>query len=453
MQPLSGASVPEGLNMKHTDSGKATRKYTEALETLRGHFRSAGSECSECPEFDAALCHWLMSPETTPPFWSADLTRLAEEALSSLCSMSTGRQLLLPSVNPTDYSFSFEGVPFPPPMEHSFTFIDLFAGIGGTRIAFQDAGGKCVFSSEWDRFSQKTYSANFGETPYGDIKAIDEQDIPDHDVLVAGFPCQPFSLAGVSKKNALGRAHGFDDKIQGTLFFDIARILAEKRPTVFFLENVKNLVSHDSGRTFETVKATLSKLGYVFKWRIVDASAWVPQHRERIFIVGLLGDHPAVNEVIGNAEKIRIPAKPEAGYERVELRDIVNQDVDERYTLGPGTWATLERHKAHHAAEGNGFGYGLITVPIEMGQQTRTISARYHKDGAEILIEQPNHPTGRPRRLTPQEAMQLMGLDPKRFRFPVSDTQKYRQIGNSVVIPAVRPTARFIASILKKTQA
>ena len=333
-----------------------------------------------------------------------------------------------------------------------FKFIDLFAGIGGIRLAFEAAGGECVWSCEWDKHAQQTYERNFGELPQGDIKEFTGDDksdkdvarlIPDHAVLCGGFPCQPFSLAGVSKKNSLGRKHGFDDPTQGTLFFDIKRIIQAKRPAAFFLENVKNLMHHDKGKTFEVIRKTLEDdLGYVVNWQIVDASRWVPQSRKRIFLVGY---NPKKIKI--TKQDIIIPTEPQPGYRYPELNRIVNRYEDKRYTLGPGTWSTLERHKKHHAEAGNGFGYGLHTFPIPDGTVTRTISARYHKDGAEILL-QTDGP--RPRRLTVQEAAQLQGFDPTRFVFPVSDTQAYRQIGNSVAIPAVQESARQIAKVLKE---
>jgi DNA (cytosine-5)-methyltransferase 1 len=306
----------------------------------------------------------------------------------------------------------------------------------------QTNGGKCIFSSEWDKYAQQTYEANFGEVPYGDIRGIDKKTIPKHDVLCAGFPCQPFSLAGVSKKNSLGKKHGFEDKTQGTLFFEIKEILATRRPKAFFLENVKNLHHHDEGRTFEVIRHTLiDLLGYVVHWRIVDGSKWVPQHRERLFIVGYDPRQIDISE-----KEIIIPSKPENDYKYTEFKDIISSDV-EGYTLGPGTWDTLERHKAHHAEVGNGFGYGLHKLPIKMGAVSRTISARYHKDGAEILIAQQGK---RPRRLTVEEAMQLQGYQPNKFKFPVSKTQAYKQIGNSVVVPAITSTAKEIAKVLKE---
>ena len=334
--------------------------------------------------------------------------------------------------------------PFPPPRNPDFTFIDLFAGIGGFRLAFQKAGGRSVFCSEWDEYAQMTYKANYGEVPQGDIRSLNIDDIPNHDVLCAGFPCQPFSLAGVSKKNALGRATGFDDLTQGTLFFEIRKILQAKRPAAFFLENVKNLMSHDHGHTFEVISGVLQQeLGYVIKAEVVDGKAWVPQHRERIFIVGF---DPLQIDI--TAEEINIPHAPlpREHFRRRRLADVILKDV-EGYTLGPGTWASLEKHKAHHEKAGNGFGYGIIRWPIGADEVTRTISARYYKDGAEILVEQPGK---RPRRLTVQEAMQLQGYDPRHFVFPVTDSQAYKQIGNSVVWPAIHSSALEIARVLRE---
>lgn len=350
-------------------------------------------------------------------------------------------------VNNEQLSMDFGDIPYPPlPYgEEFFTFIDLFAGIGGFRQAMQKWSGRCLFSSEWDINAQKTYFANYGEMPYGDINLIPPKQIPDHDILCGGFPCQPFSLAGVSKKNSLGRKHGFEDETQGTLFFNIAKIIKEKKPAAFFLENVKNLVRHDSGKTFSIIMNTLrDELGYIVNYKVVDGSNWVPQHRERIFIVGY---NPAKVD-IDSEDEITIPSNPlDSHYKRKELSTIVKDTVDDKYTLGPGTWDTLERHKAHHATAGNGFGYGIHSWPISKGTITRTISARYHKDGAEILIEQPGR---RPRRLTVKEAMQLQGYDPDKFIFPVSATQAYHQIGNSVVVPAITDTAKVMIEFLKE---
>jgi DNA (cytosine-5)-methyltransferase 1 len=333
-------------------------------------------------------------------------------------------------------------------------FIDLYAGIGGIRFAFENAGGNCVFSSEWNKYSQITYNAFHGEIPFGDIhEIIDiENQIPDHDILSAGFPCQPFSLAGVSKKNSLGVAHGFDDPTQGTEFFKVKEILRLKEPRAFLLENVKNLLSHDKGKTFKVISDSLEELGYSFKSRVIDASKWVPQHRQRIYIIGFHGDLNITEDQIDSF----FPDPPD---NRIyELDDIIIPEEEmtalygEKYTLGPGTWESLERHKRHHQAVGNGFGYGLIRRPFD-NKVTRTMSARYHKDGSEILIEQRGR---RPRRLTPLEACKLQGYPEQCYQFfdgsneqPVSDSQAYKQFGNSVAVPVVSAIAENIVNCLE----
>lgn len=313
-------------------------------------------------------------------------------------------------------------------MKSSFTFIDLFAGIGGMRIAYEKAGGKCVYSSEWNKYSQQTYHENFGDTPDGDITKVNAAEIPDHDVLVAGFPCQPFSIAGVSKKKSLGRATGFEDKTQGTLFFDVCRILKEKRPKAFMLENVKNLCSHDGGRTFQVIQESLDELGYKIFFDILDGQNYVPQHRERIVIVGF--DKQRYGEDITFEFKLS-PKMP-----RPVMRDILELDVDEKYTLSDKLWTYLQNYAAKHRAAGNGFGYGIASLE----GVSRTISARYYKDGSEILIAQEGK---NPRRLTPRECARLQGF-PDTFKIPVSDTQAYRQFGNSVVVPLMENVAKLV---------
>lgn len=303
-------------------------------------------------------------------------------------------------------------------------FIDLFAGIGGLRLAFENAGCECVFSSEWNEFSRRTYQANFHELPAGDITKIDAQDIPDHEILAAGFPCQPFSIAGVSKKNSLGRPTGFNDLTQGTLFFDVCRILNTKKPRAFLLENVRNLVSHDRGRTFQVITSSLEQLGYKVFHEVLDGRLFVPQHRERIVIVGF-------RNYAGDFDFSITPPK-----HRPAMKDILDENVPDKYTLSDKLWKYLQDYAAKHRAKGNGFGYG-IADPEGI---SRTLSARYHKDGSEILIEQ----TGRnPRRLTPRECARLMGF-PESFIIPVSDTQAYRQFGNSVVVPLMSEVAKLI---------
>lgn len=313
-----------------------------------------------------------------------------------------------------------------------YTFIDLFAGIGGMRIAYERAGGKCVYSSEWDKFSQQTYEANFREVPDGDITKVDAGSIPDHDILVAGFPCQPFSIAGVSKKNSLGRATGFADKTQGTLFFDVCRILKEKRPKAFMLENVKNLCSHDKGRTFKVILESLDELDYEVFYAVLDGQNYVPQHRERILIVGF--DRKRYGRDM-KFEFALTPVKP-----KPVMRDILESNVDDKYTLTDNLWIYLQNYASKHRAAGNGFGYGMAP----MDGISRTISARYYKDGSEILIAQDGK---NPRRLTPRECARLQGF-PDTFKIPVSDTQAYRQFGNSVVVPLMENVAKLVVDEL-----
>jgi len=332
--------------------------------------------------------------------------------------------------------------------EYPFTFIDLFAGIGGIRLGFEAHGGHCVFTSEWNAFAQKTYLANFplddAHVFAGDITAVDAEDIPEHDVLLAGFPCQPFSIAGVSKKNALGRPHGFKCTTQGTLFFDVARVIATKRPKAFLLENVKNLLSHDKGNTFRVILQTLrNELGYDVHYKVIDGQHFTPQHRERIIIVGFR------EKTSFSWDDLQLPAEgprlasilhPQDGSEAVEEPYTTGSlgKVNPKYTLTPNLWAYLQAYKEKHSAAGNGFGFGLV-YPDSV---TRTLSARYHKDGSEILVWQDKG--RRPRRLTPRECARLMGY-PDSFQIQVSDTQAYRQFGNSVVVPVMREVARIMA--------
>ena len=314
-----------------------------------------------------------------------------------------------------------------------FRFIDLFAGIGGMRLAFEAHGGECVFTSEWDRYCQRTYFENFGVMPFGDITKIHEKDIPDHDVLVAGFPCQPFSIAGVSKKNSLGRATGFLDKTQGTLFFDVVRIINEKRPRAFLLENVKNLKSHDRGKTWKIITESLDELGYAVFSCVLDGRLFTPQHRERVLIVGFDKYRGG-----GNIEFDFTLSEPKKS---PRLKDILEPSVDARYTLTDHLWRYLRDYAAKHQAKGNGFGYGLA----DRNGVTRTLSARYYKDGSEILIPQAGN---NPRRLTPRECARLQGYDDS-FKIPVSDTQAYKQFGNSVVVPLVSAVAGKIVDALE----
>ena len=316
------------------------------------------------------------------------------------------------------------------------TFIDLFAGIGGMRLAYEKAGGRCVYSNEWNKFSAQTYEANYGEVPDGDITQVNAQEIPDHDILVAGFPCQPFSIAGVSKKQSLGRETGFKDKTQGTLFFDVCRVIEAKRPKAFMLENVKNLKSHDKGRTFKVIMEALDELDYEVFHAVLDGQAYVPQHRERIILVGF--DRKRFGADIDFEFALRPPKR------KPVLGDILEEEVDDKYTLTDRLWSYLQGYAAKHKAAGNGFGFGMA----KLDGVTRTLSARYYKDGSEILIAQEG---ANPRRLTPRECARLQGF-PESFVIPVSDTQAYRQFGNSVVVPLMTDVARLVVKMVREIE-
>ena len=335
--------------------------------------------------------------------------------------------------------------------QSTFRFIDLFAGIGGLRRGFEPLGGQCVYTSEWDRFAKLTYRANYAcdHEIAGDITKVNVDEIPGHDVLLAGFPCQPFSIAGVSKKNALNRPHGFRCDAQGTLFFDVARIIDAHRPRAFLLENVKNLVNHDKGRTFRIIHRTLTEeLNYHVHWKVVDAKSWVPQHRERIFVVGFrepngftFDDLEVPNPISG--PRLSAVLHPEDGSEQAESPYTLGPEarVASKYTLTDHLWGYLQSYAEKHRAAGNGFGFGLVGP----GNICRTLSARYYKDGSEILVRQDS---GNPRRLTPRECARLMGFDHpdgQGFAIPVSDTQAYRQFGNAVVVPCVEAVAQLMA--------
>lgn len=391
--------------------------------------RYSPKEVAKALEVDPKTVRRWKIRETEPPAYVADAIR----------------QRLLPlGVAPTEPG--------------TFRFIDLFAGIGGLRMPFEKLGGRCVFTSEWDAYAQKTYAANFHDGPghvfAGDITQVDENDVPDHEVLLAGFPCQPFSIAGVSKKNALGRPHGFADKTQGTLFFDVARIIAAKRPKAFLQENVRNLVSHDKGRTFATIIDVLqNELGYTVHTRVINGKHFVPQHRERIIIVGF-------RESVGFSwDELQLPPleagprlasilHPQDGSEPIDPHYLEGPKgkVRDCYTLSDKLWEYLQNYATKHREKGNGFGFGLVT-----GNDTcRTLSARYYKDGSEILVDQGKRQN--PRRLTPRECARLMGY-PDSFRIPVSDTRAYKQFGNSVVVPAIAEVARIIVPHLQQVSA
>lgn len=382
----------------------------------------------------------------------------------------------------------------PEPPEHhpnyTFRFIDLFAGIGGIRKGFESIGGQCVFTSEWNEYAVRTYKANWfndelehkfnldirkitlsDDTSVSEVEAYKhiDKEIPDHDVLLAGFPCQPFSLAGVSKKNSMGRAHGFECEAQGTLFFDVARIIKSKKPSIFVLENVKNLKSHDKGKTFKIIMDTLDELGYEVADagisgsadpKIIDGKHFLPQHRERIVLVGFRRDlklHEGFT--LRNISRFYPENRPTFG-------ELLEPVVDSKYILTPKLWEYLYNYAKKHAAKGNGFGFGLVD-PNNATSIARTLSARYHKDGSEILIDRgwdktkgevdfgdEENQTNRPRRLTPRECARLMGFEKvgeKPFRIPVSDTQSYRQFGNSVIVPVFEAVAKLLEPYILKS--
>jgi len=398
-------------NVQHLlASARGRYSQTELAETLGINVRT--------------IRRWEIG-ETEPPPYLADAIR----------------QRLLPLASTTEDDDS------------AFTFIDLFAGIGGIRMGFEAYGGRCVFTSEWDKFAQKTYLTNFPSAAHmfaGDITQVDEHDIPDHDVLLAGFPCQPFSIAGVSKKTSLGRTHGFLDETQGTLFFDVARVIKARRPKAFLLENVKNLRSHDKGRTFHVIcKVLEEELGYQIHHRVIDGQSFVPQHRERLLVAGfreptsfswgdmhLPQDGPRLGTILHPEDGTEPPEPP--------YTEGPKAIVNSKYTLTPKLWNYLQGYAAKHRAAGNGFGFGLV----DSDSITRTLSARYYKDGSEILVSQGSGK--RPRRLTPRECARLMGL-PDTFKIPVSDTQAYRQFGNSVVMPVMREAARVTVPRIMET--
>lgn len=357
----------------------------------------------------------------------ADALGLGKNGERTLRRWENGESTPSPIIYKSIISFADE-IPFKntPEDEAKFLFIDLFAGIGGIRIPFQELGGRCVFTSEWDKFAQKSYRLNFGEVPEGDITKINAPDIPDFDILLAGFPCQPFSQAGLKK--------GFSDT-RGTLFFDIERILEAKRPKAFLLENVKQLRGHDKGRTLKVILEHLDKLNYYVKYEILRAADFgVPQNRERIYIVGFNKDYFDIDD----SYDFSFPEPPKV---KTRLGDILEINVDEKYTISDKLWQGHLRRKKEHEEKGNGFGYSLFNSDSEY---TSTISARYYKDGSEILIEQKDR---NPRKLTPRECARLQGF-PEEFVIPVSDTQAYKQFGNSVAVPVVRAVAKEIINAI-----
>lgn len=386
----------------------------------------------------AVITHWMHNKgKTTAKPYGETCRKYLQTILPALYPDIDKKTITLNTIQELELFQDALKVPFSAPKQAKFTFIDLFAGMGGFRLAMQQHGGRCVFSSEWNTYAQKTYFANFGEVPFGDI--TDKQIkayIPDNfDVLCAGFPCQPFSIAGISKKNSLGRAHGFLDETQGTLFFDVADIIRTKRPKAFYLENVKNLQSHDKGKTFRVISNTLRELGYTIHYQVMDGKYFVPQHRERIMIVGFR------NDLYDGKEDFSFP---EVKDPELKIRSILEPNIDKKYTLSDKLWLYLQNYAKKHQANGNGFGYGLVNLD----GIARTLSARYYKDGSEILIPQGDGVN--PRRLSPRECARLMGYDDKYIISAVSDVQAYHQCGNSVVVPLITAVAGNLVKTMLK---
>ena len=409
----------------HCVNGKGYRtviSHRQALELLLASIQTQRYSSHIQDELPAIVSHWLQSSGEAPILLgkkdAAEWTKILQKEFSMVIKKSSPK-------------IDFTEVPFPPPSKPKFTFIDLFAGIGGFRVALQKMGGKCVFSSDWDKNAKTTYYENYGEVPFGDIRRLSSEKLYTGkvDLVCGGFPCQPFSIAGVSKKLSLGRKHGFEDENQGVLFFEVAKIIKRHRPKAFILENVKHLLRHDKGNTFRSILHVLEKeLGYDVCHNVIDARNFVPQHRERVFIVGFRKPSSFVFPEVSKGHHL--------------LGQILDENVPTNYTLSDHLWKYLQEYAKKHRESGNGFGFGLFG----RDDVARTLSARYHKDGSEILIRQ-NGGSINPRRLTPEECRRLMGF-PEGFRIRVSDTQAYRQFGNSVVVPVVEAVSRAVVKAL-----
>ena len=420
---ISLSNFPEKISVKEMPGGEKVQIYFYGPKSYDNQL--------------AVITHCLHGRDVAHDFSRREARRYLKEYLEYKFPEADIPEQVLSDPLQAGLFGDFFQVPFPDPMDYRFTFIDLFAGMGGFRLAMQAQGGKCVFSSEWNPFAQKTYMANFGEMPFGDItKEETKRYIPEQfDILCAGFPCQPFSIAGVSKKKSLGRETGFRDKTQGTLFFDVADIISRHRPRAFYLENVKNLVSHDKGNTFRVIQSTLEELEYSIHYKVMDGKGYVPQHRESIMIVGF--DKRRYH----GAERFEFPAPPAR---EPKLRDILEEHPDRKYTLSDKLWNYLQEYAEKHKAKGNGFGFGMA----DLDGITRTLSARYYKDGSEILIPQGGGMN--PRKLTPRECARLMGYPDSYILDKVSDVQAYRQCGNSVVVPLITAVAQQIVKTLEE---
>ena len=380
------------------------------------------NEIVKTSEGRAVVSHYLHNVNT--PFAKTYKPR----ALEILSETFTGKSTSIMEQGQQALFTELFSIPFPPPEHPKFTFIDLFAGIGGFRLAMQKEGGKCVFSSEWDEKAQKTYFSNYGELPFGDItKEEVKKFIPDKfDVLCAGFPCQPFSLAGVSARNSINREHGFADKTQGTLFFDIMQIIHKKQPRVIFLENVKNLVNHDKKKTFAIIKDALESEGYSFNFRLIDASPLVPQKRVRCYMVCVKNKAPfEFPNIIGDP---------------IPLSAVLEKKVDASYTLSDGLWAGHQKRTERNINRGTGF----TAFVANIDKPAHTLVARYYKDGKECLVPQNGK---NPRMLTPRECARLQGF-PENFILPPARSIAYKQMGNSVAVPVLNCIAASISKQL-----
>jgi DNA (cytosine-5)-methyltransferase 1 len=332
----------------------------------------------------------------------------------------------------------YSNIAFPPASPAEFAFIDLFAGIGGFRQALQGLGGYCAFSSEWDKGAQQTYYANYGELPFGDLTELTHEGIPEsqilrwipnHDILAAGFPCQPFSHAGVSARVAVGKEHGFECKTQGTLFFDLMRVAAARKPKVLFLENVRNIERHDGTRTMQVIRESIDSIGYDFTSAIIDSSTLVPQRRKRCYMVCFRKD-------------LEVNFKfPEVSGDPRALAEILESAPDPSYTISDKLWLGHQNRTARNLERGTGF----TAFTADLQKPSNTLVARYGKDGKECLVPQGDR---NPRLLTPRECARLQGY-PEKFVLPVSRTPAYKQFGNSVAVPVISLISQAILEALR----
>jgi DNA (cytosine-5)-methyltransferase 1 len=433
----NGTLEPATGNGQRSNGAKSDQAipFRQAFRFLLARMASEPLEQSVRAELPAIISHWLQNPRSAPLLVAKDYGTVWRSELGAYVRLNMdgfARMKSRYAKSPLPVRINFGELPFPPVEKPKFTFIDLFAGIGGFRLALQEIAGKCVFSCESDKHAQETYFNNYGEIPFGDIRQFTSEtisdrtistNIPDHDVLAAGFPCQPFSRAGVSARNSLGQQHGFSCEIEGTLFFDLMRIAKVKRPRVLFLENVKNLKAHDGGRTFDRIRSTIEDdLGYSFSSAVIDSSPLVPQRRKRCYIVCFRDKRPFEFPAITGSARPLLSALEDA--------------PSESYTLSEKMWQGHIRRTQRNLDRGTGF----TAFEADLNKPANTLVARYYKDGKECLIPQ----TARnPRMLTPRECARLQGF-PEQFRLHPWDMQAYRQFGNSVALPVVQEIANRI---------